>query len=436
MTTGWKPVGRTGWKPVLRETADYDGGVVPAETETVADGDVYFCLAGGVGYVVQIALVIRVLQIDGRVDDAIPDGKDGGGQLDGPGSSEEVAGHALGGTDEEAVVGVGPEGFFDSTGLADITHGGGGGVRIDVIHFLRIHPGMAQRHLHAAGDMGAFRVGCGQMIGIATDPVAGEFRIDTGSALFGVLQLLDDHDAGTFAHDKTIPAAVKGTGGAVGFVIPGGQGFHIAKAGVAHGKDGGFRAAAEEGIGIAELDYPPCFADVVIAGGTGGDDYHVRPMEAVLHADDATADVADHHRDRKRADPVRAFGEEVGVLLLVGGQPADATANHDPKTGRIYPRQVHPGVVEGHFSCRDAQSGITITAFPVLGHFEKRNVVEVLHLAADLAGIARGVELGDLPDPAGSSEKVFPEGFDIISYGGDDAHTSDDNAAIGHVEGS
>ena len=270
------------------------------------------------------------------------------------------------------------------------------------------------------------------MIGISTDPIAHQLGVNLRAALFGVLQFLDHHHPGAFAHDKTIAAAVEGAGRAFRLIIPGGKSLHIAKTGIPHGQDGGFRAPAEEGIGIAEFDHAPGFPDIVIAGGTGRHDHHVGTMQAMLHADDAAADVADHHRDGERTDPVRPLREEIGVLLLMGGQPTDATADHDAETGGIDLAEIHPGIIQGHFGGSHSEPGIPVAALAILGHFEKRDVIEILHFSPDLAGISGGIKLRDLAHPAFSGDEVFPKGFDIISYRGNDAHTSDDNAAFGH----
>ena len=74
-----------------------------SEAEGVAERGFHFDLARGVGAVVEWALRVLVLEIDGGRDDAIADRHKAGEKLDSAGRSEEVAGHGFGGADDEAV---------------------------------------------------------------------------------------------------------------------------------------------------------------------------------------------------------------------------------------------------------------------------------------------------------------------------------------------
>ncbi len=68
----------------------------------------------------------------------VADGQGADGGLDGAGGAEEVAGHRLGGTDDEAVFCVVAEDGLDGLGLADVADAGRGAVGVDVIDFAGI----------------------------------------------------------------------------------------------------------------------------------------------------------------------------------------------------------------------------------------------------------------------------------------------------------
>src|SRR5690606_5383596 len=75
------------------------GGVLAAEAEVVAHGNADRFLAGLVGHVVEVAVGVRFVEVDGRGDRAFLNGFRADDGLDAAGGAEEVAGHGLGGAD-------------------------------------------------------------------------------------------------------------------------------------------------------------------------------------------------------------------------------------------------------------------------------------------------------------------------------------------------
>ena len=181
-----------------------------AEAEAVAEGGGELRGARGVRDDVHIDLGVEVFDVDGRGDDLIAQGEDAGGEFDAAGGSEEVPGHGFGAGDEQALLRVVAKGALDGAELAQIADGGGGGVRVDVADVGGVQLGVAQGHFHALGGAEAFRMRGGEVVGICGDAVAGEFGVNVRAALFGVLQLFDDDDAGAFAHDEAVAIDVPG----------------------------------------------------------------------------------------------------------------------------------------------------------------------------------------------------------------------------------
>ena len=121
---------------------------------------------------------------------------------------------------------------------------------------------------------GAFAAGCGRshVVGVGGVAVAGQFGQDVRAALLGVLQFLDDDDAGAFAHDEAVAVLVEGTRGVFRIVVARAQGAHGGKTAHAEGDDGRFAAAGEDDVGIVVADEAPGLADAVVGSGAGGDD--------------------------------------------------------------------------------------------------------------------------------------------------------------------
>src|SRR5687767_5453618 len=83
------PLRWTSWQLVLRKSdcPDRQRAVMPAEAEAVGDGVADPGLARFVGHVVQVAVRIRRVVVDGRMDDAVLEGQRRGDQLHAAGSA-------------------------------------------------------------------------------------------------------------------------------------------------------------------------------------------------------------------------------------------------------------------------------------------------------------------------------------------------------------
>ena len=91
---------------------------------------------------------------------------------------------------------------------------------------------------------------------------------DLGSSCTCKLEFLQDHNSGTFPHDKPIPAHVKGAAGELWFVVAGRKRFHGVKAGERQGRNGSFSTAGNGCISVAILDHPESVADTMRSGST------------------------------------------------------------------------------------------------------------------------------------------------------------------------
>src|SRR5258708_3820493 len=75
---------------------------------------------------------------------------------------------------------------------------------IDVIDIGRIDAGSFNGDLHASSYRAPIWFGRRHMVGIAGEPITGQFAVDPCSSGAGVFVLLQYQDPATFAHDETI----------------------------------------------------------------------------------------------------------------------------------------------------------------------------------------------------------------------------------------
>ena len=94
------------------------------------------------------------------------------------------------------------------------------------------------------------------------------------------LQFLQNQDAGAFAHHESVAILVPRPGGPLRFVVARGKRAHGGEPADPHGRHGGFRAAADHGVGIAALNHAVGIADGMGAGGAGRGGGGIRPFGA------------------------------------------------------------------------------------------------------------------------------------------------------------
>ena len=162
------------------------------------------------------------------------------------------------------------------------------------------------------------------MVGIGGGAVAEDFPVDAGLAATGVFEFFEDKDARALAEDKAVAAFIEWAGGAGGFFVAGGEGFHGAESAHTEGNDSGFTSTCDDEIGLGFANEAPAFADGVSGGGASGDDGEVGSAQAEVHGDVAGSNIIDHHRDHKRGDFFWSTIAENGVLFLEGTKAADA----------------------------------------------------------------------------------------------------------------
>ena len=166
------------------------------------------------------------------------------------------------------------------------------------------------------------------MIGIARHAVAHDFGMDGCAARLGVLELLENHDARTLAHDEAIAVPVIGARALLRRIVElGRERLAGDEARDAKAADGRFGAARDHDIGIVERDDAGRIADGVRARRAGRDHRVVRALAAELDRDQARGEIDERARNEERADAARSLlvHQEGGVRDV--GEAADAGAD-------------------------------------------------------------------------------------------------------------
>ena len=169
-----------------------------AEAEAVGEEFLDADFAGGVRDVVEVAagLDVLVLQVDGRVQDAVLEAHGAGHGLDAAGGAEQVADHALGARDHQSLRVV-AEDLLDGLRFGHVSQAGARPVGVDVLHVVGRPAGVAEGGAHGLGGADALLVRRGDVVGVGRVAAAGNLGIDRRPPRLGPLVFLQDEDAGS-----------------------------------------------------------------------------------------------------------------------------------------------------------------------------------------------------------------------------------------------
>ncbi len=180
-----------------------------AEAEGVGHGVLDVGAAGDVGDVVEVALGVRFVVVDGWGELGVLEGEGGDDEFDAAGGAEGMAEGGFGGADLDGF-GGGAKDFFDGLGFGEVAEFGGGAVGVDVVDLIRIDFGFAEGFFHGGGGTGAVFIGGGDVAAIAGGTDSDEFGIDAGAAGLGMFVFFEDDDAGAFGHDEAVAVFLEG----------------------------------------------------------------------------------------------------------------------------------------------------------------------------------------------------------------------------------
>src|SRR5262245_44056418 len=201
-------------------------------------------------------------------------------------------------------------------GEFDLVAHGRGTVRVDVVHVAWPNTGALQRHSHRTVGAVAVLRRRRNVVGVAGQAVADNFRVDARAARLGVLEFFQHDNAGALAHDEAVAVLVVGTRGLLRLIVEGGaQRPAGGEAGDRQATDRALGAARNHDVGIIERDQPRGIADGMCAGRTGRDHGMVGALETMFdrHVSRGQIDEAPWNKEGTDA-PRSLFLEENGGL--------------------------------------------------------------------------------------------------------------------------
>ena len=362
-----------------------NSGIVTTEAQVGAHGSLDLHLSLVIGNIVQIAFRIRRLVVDSRRDDTVGNtaGNDNG--LKTTSSSQGVASHTLGRTDDELAIlggGVITKDRLDGHGLKFVIVVRGGTMSIDVVDVGGIQTGHLHGHIHCLGQTPSLRCRGGNVMRIARGAVSHHLTVNLGPTLLGTLQALQEDGAGTLSHDEATAIGIERSGARYGIVVGKGRhGLHGAETSIAKRGDGGLGTTGDHHVGVSVDDHAVGLADGVAGTGTGRGDAVVRSAGTGLDANDARGRVAQKGGDGEGTDlgPVGILGQ-LERFAFKGLHPSEGRADEDTAPFRIghgVGRVADAGILEGEAGAGHGQVGVAVVGFGILGvgKIEERPVV-------------------------------------------------------------
>lgn len=393
-------------------------GIMPAETERIGESEGEVRLDGLVGRIVEVALGVGAVEVDGRRNDPLLEGEDRRDGFRRACGAEHVAVHRLSRTDVALVREV-AEGDLDGVGLSHVVELGAGAVGVDIDRILgRVEAGLADSDRDALRLGAAVRARSRHVIGIASAAVCDHLGIYLRTASDSVLIFLKDEHASAVGAHESRPVGVERQGGVIG-ILRVGQGLGIGKCRQADGDRTLVGTAGDDGIGVAVLHRTKRLAEGVGGGGASRRHVDARAGGIVPDGDIARSDVGDHRRDEERGNPLagRVF-EELADLTDLDIEASDTGAHIDSQTERIdvpvITLGMQSGVIHGLLRSSHAVDGEPV----LLAHERLVDAVDIRIESLDPAAyLYRQVvrrEIGDGLDAADSVLEVVPESRDVV----------------------
>ena len=330
--------------------------------------------------------------------------------------------------------GMFPQNSFDRLGFDRIVQRRGRTVGVDVFHFGRMRPRVAQRLFQRPRVAHPVGMRLGRVPRLATVAVPGNFRINARPAPQRVRKFFQHEISRAFPKQKTIARPVKRTHRPGRTPVLLGHRSNAAKTHmqILHCR---FRTSRQRHVHVVEPDHACRVANGVAAGRAPRTIRHGVTVNPQMQADGAAALPAISRHDIvgiQRPEIIIALLETV-ARLDDAFRPADRCSLHHPHPVPIQAAQIDPGVLDRQ-RCRrhtilDAQ--IKPSRFPALDIF--RNV-EILHLRRDLDRQPARVKAGDGSGRADPAAHVRPESFQIPATGRNDPHSSYHHTAFAGID--
>lgn len=194
---------------------------------------------------------------------------------------------------------------LDRRHFGHIARWGRSAVGVDVADVFRLDTGIAQGVGHAAGSAFA-RVGWrGHVVGVTAHAKADQLGVDGRTARLGMFQLFKHQRTGTVRQHEAVTAFVPRAAGTGRLIVAGRQRTRGTEAAHAQAASGHFGATSDHHVSFTVGDIARGHADAMGAGGAGGGDGVVRPLQAQVDRQETRDHVDDRARHEERRNAAR-----------------------------------------------------------------------------------------------------------------------------------
>src|SRR5258705_4360583 len=167
---------------------------------------------------------------------------------------------------------------FDGEGFKLVVIRRGGPMGVDVANLFGLYVCVLKSSLHHTPGARTRFIRHSQMKSISGDAVARYFGIDTRTSSLCRLEVLQDHNSGALANNKTVPVSFERPRRVLRVIIIRGQGPHRRKTSHTHRRDRRLGASTDHQVGISALNYFEAVANCVSTGGAGGSSSRIGPF--------------------------------------------------------------------------------------------------------------------------------------------------------------
>ena len=216
--------------------------------------------------------------------------------------------------------------LFQSHRFSGIVQMRRGSVCIDIINVLRRNSGILQRKLHARSAAFSLRCGSRDVIRIAVCTVSDDFRKDLRSPLLRVLLLFEDQNAGPLSHHKAASVRIKRNACPVR-IVASAECLHGRKSADSKRCDRRLGTSADHHLLIAVPDSVKRIADGIVSTRTCGDRAGAHSPQAIIDGNSGCRHVGDCHRNKERADLLKALFHSADMLLFNDRESSDSAGN-------------------------------------------------------------------------------------------------------------
>lgn len=397
------------------EFAADHGGVMSTEAEAVVHRVSNAAIAWVVWGVIQIAIRIGRIEIDGGWDDVVVAGEDRQDHLDTAAGAEGVSEVSFGAGDGDRSGGF-PEDIFDGHGFGFVAERGAGAVGVDVIDIARVELSVGEGVGHGPCSTAAMFVWGGDMAGVARPAVADDLAVDACAASFRMLKFFEDQDTAAFAEDESVSVGIEGSASFFRGIVACGQGLHVGETGHAHGGDGGFGTAGQHDVGFTVLNGFESVAHRVVGASAGGGNGEIGAAQTILNRQIPSGGVEHHFGDGERADPIRPLAEQTEHLFFDFVEPPDAGAQDRTAAVGVFFAKVDAAICDRVIRGPHCELGESIESLGILC-LAGRAGIESRHIATESNFVVRSIDDRERVNPALARENPLPQRGDIQGHG-------------------